>query len=101
MKAAGDGFIGDSVELYLCNDHPGEASAYERLLGDALDGETLLFAREDGVESSWRVVDNVLTDHGPAHPVPGRTRWGPDGAGPPHPDPDHWHNPVIDPTDDC
>ena len=42
VKAAGDGFVGDSVELYLCNDHPGEASAYERLLGDALDGETLL-----------------------------------------------------------
>ena len=56
---------------------------YERLLGDAIDGETLLFAREDGVEASWRVVDNVLTDHGPAYPVPG-AHVGPDGAGPPH-----------------
>ena len=52
----------------LCNDSPGEMSAYERLLGDALDGESLLFAREDGVESAWRVVDRVLTDHGPAYP---------------------------------
>ncbi len=86
MKAAGDGFMGDNVELYLCNDHPGEASAYERLLGDALDGETLLFAREDGVEASWRVVDNVLTDHAPGDPVPG-PHVGPDGAGPPHPRP--------------
>ena len=97
VKAAGDGFTGDNVELYLCNDHPGEASAYERLLGDALDGETLLFAREDGVESSWRVVDNVLTDHGPALPYKVHT-WGPPQADDLIADPDHWHNPVVDPT---
>jgi glucose-6-phosphate 1-dehydrogenase len=97
VKAAGDGFTGDDVELYLCNDHPGEASAYERLLGDALDGETLLFAREDGVESSWRVVDNVLTDHGPAYPYPVHS-WGPPQADDLITDPDRWHNPTVDPT---
>jgi len=97
VKSAGDGFTGDSVELYLCNDHPGEASAYERLLGDALDGETLLFAREDGVESSWRVVDNVLTDHAPAIPYPVHT-WGPPEQNRLITDPDHWHNPVVDPS---
>ena len=36
VKAPGDGFMGENVELYLCNDHPGEESAYERLLGDAM-----------------------------------------------------------------
>ena len=97
VKAAGDGFMGDDVELYLCNDHPGEASAYERLLGDALDGETLLFAREDGVESSWRVVDDVLTDHGAAHPYKIHT-WGPKEADDLIDDPDHWHNPKVDPA---
>jgi glucose-6-phosphate 1-dehydrogenase len=97
VKAAGDGFMGDDVELYLCNDHPGEASAYERLLGDALDGETLLFAREDGVESSWRVVDNVLTDHGPASPYEIHT-WGPTEQDRLISDPDHWHNPTVDPA---
>ena len=97
VKAAGDGFMGDDVELYLCNDHPGEASAYERLLGDALDGETLLFAREDGVESSWRVVDDVLTDHCPAHPYKIHT-WGPKEADDLIDDPDHWHNPKVDPA---
>ena len=95
VKAAGDGFMGDDVELYLCNDHPGEASAYERLLGDALDGETLLFAREDGVESSWRVVDDVLTNHGPAIPYPIHS-WGPKEADDLITDPDHWHNPTVD-----
>jgi len=95
VKGPGDGFTGDSVELFFCNDHLGEASAYERLLGDALDGETLLFAREDGVESSWRVVDNVLTDHGPAIPYAKHT-WGPPEQDRLISDPDHWHNPVVD-----
>jgi glucose-6-phosphate 1-dehydrogenase len=98
VKAAGDGFMGDSVELFMCNDHPGDADAYERLLGDALDGENLLFAREDGVESSWRVIDNVLTDHGPAIPYAKHT-WGPEEQNRLIADPDHWHNPV--PDDDC
>jgi glucose-6-phosphate 1-dehydrogenase len=99
VKGPGDGFTGDSVELSMCNDHPGEASAYERLLGDALDGETLLFAREDGVESSWRVVDNVLTDHAPAIPYEIHT-WGPEEQNSLIPGPDHWHDPVLEPDDD-
>ena len=69
---------------------------YERLLGDALDGETLLFAREDGVEESWRVVDNVLTDHGPAIPYP-IAHLGPAASRTDLiNDPDHWHNPTVD-----
>jgi glucose-6-phosphate 1-dehydrogenase len=100
VKGAGDGFVGDSVELFFCNDHPGEASAYERLLGDALDGETLLFAREDGVDASWRVVDNVLTDHSAAIPYPVHS-WGPEEQHQLIPGPDRWHNPVVDREEDC
>ena len=98
VKTLGDGFSGKNVELYLCNDTTGEASAYERLLGDALDGETLLFAREDGVEASWRVVDNVLTDHAAGDPVRAG-HVGAAGAGAAHLRPDHWHDPVIDRPD--
>jgi glucose-6-phosphate 1-dehydrogenase len=99
VKTLGDGFAGKNVELFLCNDTTGEASAYERLLGDALDGETLLFAREDGVEASWGVVENVLTDHAPAIPYEPHT-WGPPEQDQLIPAPDHWHDPVID-TEDC
>ena len=91
-KTPGETFDGRPVELYLCNDDPSEMSAYERLLGDALEGESLLFAREDGVESAWRVVDRVLTDHGPALPYPKDT-WGPDAADTLVNDPHGWHNP--------
>ena len=77
-KVQGDGFVGEHVELHLCNDdHVGEASAYERLLDDAMIGDQLLFAREDGVEQAWRVVDDVLHDHGPVIPYAKGT-WGPD-----------------------
>jgi glucose-6-phosphate 1-dehydrogenase len=97
VKAPGEGFAGEDVELYLCNDHPGEASEYERLLGDAMDGDTTLFARQDGVEESWRVLDRVLTDHGPAYPYAARS-WGPEQQARLIDDPDGWHVPVCDPA---
>jgi glucose-6-phosphate 1-dehydrogenase len=55
------------------------AEAYERLLGDALAGDARLFARQDGVEESWRIVEDVLTDR-PASLPYARDSWGPVGA---------------------
>ena len=34
--------------------------AYERLLIDCLKGDLILFAREDGVEAMWQVVDPIM-----------------------------------------
>ncbi len=49
---------------------------YERLLGDAMDGDATLFARQDSVEAQWRVVDPVVGDAVGTHPyAPGS--WGP------------------------
>lgn len=67
------------------------AEAYERLLGDALDGDPRRFARQDGVENAWRIVQPVLDSPGPVHRYP-RGGWGPASAdrmlaG------DHWHDP--------
>jgi len=75
-KKQGEDFVGEQLELYLCNAGTDEMSAYERLIGDAMNGETLLFAREDGVEAAWRVVDGVITDHAAAIPYRPGT-WGP------------------------
>jgi len=91
-KAPGEEMTGRPVELHLANDSPDEMTAYERLLGDALDGETFLFAREDGVESAWRVVDTVLRDHGPAFAYEPGT-WGPVEADEMVDDPHGWHHP--------
>jgi len=93
-KAPGESFKGQDVELTLTDEHPDEMTAYERLLGDAMAGENLLFAREDGVEAAWRVVNDVITDHDPAIPYQPHT-WGPPQAEKLIPDPDGWHNPVL------
>jgi glucose-6-phosphate 1-dehydrogenase len=91
-KVPGESFVGAPVELYLCNQSADEISAYERLLGDAMEGEPLLFAREDGVEEAWRVVDPVLTRHEHVHMYEQKT-WGPDQQSALLPEGDFWHNP--------
>jgi glucose-6-phosphate 1-dehydrogenase len=52
---------------------------YERLLGDAIDGDQRLFARQDGVEEAWRIIQPVIE-----HPTPielyERGSWGPQRA---------------------
>lgn len=76
VKEPGKAFVGHQHELYLCNEHPGEEAPYERLLGDALVGNGMLFTREDGVEAAWAVVEPVLERHGPVQRYePGS--WGP------------------------
>jgi len=93
-KVAGEEMVGEQRELFLLNQFPDEMSPYERLLGDALAGEGLLFAREDGVEQAWRVVDRVLTHHHKAHPYQKGT-WGPQQADRLVADAGGWHVPVM------
>jgi glucose-6-phosphate 1-dehydrogenase len=62
VKAAGDQLMGEDVELEVANRPPEGRPPYERLLGDAMHGETELFARQDTVEAEWRVVDPVIGD---------------------------------------
>jgi glucose-6-phosphate 1-dehydrogenase len=49
---------------------------YERLIGDAIDGQSARFAREDTVEEAWRVVQPLLDHPGPVHAYP-RGSFGP------------------------
>ncbi len=93
-KVPGEEMVGESRELHLCNAFPDEMSPYERLIGDAIRGEGLLFAREDGVEEAWRVVDHVLTKHGPAIPYAKGT-WGPAEADQLINRDGGWHDPAI------
>jgi glucose-6-phosphate 1-dehydrogenase len=58
----------------------GEApEPYERLLSDAMRGDSTQFAREDGVEETWRIVQPLLDAPPPIQPYePGS--WGPPAA---------------------
>ena len=49
---------------------------YERLIGDAMDGDAMLVAREDGVEAAWTVVQDILGNVEPALEYE-RGSWGP------------------------
>lgn len=68
--------VGRETELFVCHQRGDEMEAYERLIGDAMVGDASLFARQDGVEASWRVVDPVLTAATPVHDYDPGT-WGP------------------------
>ena len=61
-KVPGEAMTGESVELVARHHSPGERAPYERLLGDAMEGDCDLFAREDTVEAQWRIVDPILGD---------------------------------------
>jgi glucose-6-phosphate 1-dehydrogenase len=58
----------------------GEApEPYERLLSDAMRGDSSQFTREDGVEETWRIVQPLLDAPPPVQPyAPGS--WGPTAA---------------------
>jgi glucose-6-phosphate 1-dehydrogenase len=93
-KKPGEDFVGEEVELYLCNQHPDEMTPYERLLDDALEGEGLLFAREDGVEAAWAVVDPVLNDKSAVIAYAPHT-WGPTAADALITADGGWHDPDL------
>jgi glucose-6-phosphate 1-dehydrogenase len=69
-----------------------EMDPYERLLGDAMVGDAILFAREDAVEAAWAVVEPILGNVTPVHEYePGS--WGPAEADRLTADVGGWHNP--------
>lgn len=78
-KVPGEKMIGDEIELFVCHQRGDEMEAYERLIGDAMIGDASLFARQDGVEATWRVVDPILTIPTPVYEYEPGT-WGPDKA---------------------
>jgi glucose-6-phosphate 1-dehydrogenase len=74
--------------------HPGsDMRPYDRLIGAALEGIHLSFARQDAVEAAWRVVDPVLGDVVPLHQYP-QGSWGPKEADALLPSGDTWHDPA-------
>jgi len=80
----------------VASHHPeaNEMDAYERVLSEAVTGDTTLFAREDYVEEAWRIVDPVLRAGTPVHEYEPGT-WGPAEAIRSIAPPGGWHVPVL------
>jgi glucose-6-phosphate 1-dehydrogenase len=71
-----------------------EMDAYERVLGDAMQGDATLFAREDYVEEAWRIVDPVLKNVPPVYEYEPGT-WGPNEVDSRVSPPGGWQNPMV------
>jgi len=80
VKQPGERMVSEPAELSIVHRPDGdEMDAYERLLGDAMEGDGTLFARQDGVEAAWAVVEPVLGNVTPVREYRPGT-WGPKEA---------------------
>jgi glucose-6-phosphate 1-dehydrogenase len=79
MKRPGERMIGEDVELMM-TERPGSLTPpYQRLLGDAMRGDSELFGRQDIIEAQWRIVEPILGDPPACFEYePGS--WGPEAA---------------------
>ena len=73
----------------------GEGPApYELLLRAAMDGDSTRFARQDGVEEAWRIVQPLLDAPPPAHAY-AKGSWGPPAARDLVAGHGRWHGPWV------
>jgi glucose-6-phosphate 1-dehydrogenase len=64
-KIPGEEMIGEDVDLVEVRHAADAMLPYERLLGDALDGDHTLFASFAGIETAWAIVDPILASATP------------------------------------
>ncbi|MDB6043757.1 MAG: zwf [Gammaproteobacteria bacterium] len=94
-KKPGPTMQGRQVELFVAQQQGDEMDAYERLISEALIGDTTHFARQDEVEAAWAIVDPVLGLNTPPYEYTPGT-WGPREADSLLVGPCGWHNPGAD-----
>jgi glucose-6-phosphate 1-dehydrogenase len=92
-KKPGAGWQPQVEELRFAVQPGSDMRPYDRLVGAALQGTHLFFARQDVVEAAWRVVDPILDDVVPLHRY-AQGSWGPKEADALLPAGDHWHDPI-------
>jgi glucose-6-phosphate 1-dehydrogenase len=100
VKANGEDMRGEPVELIARHHSQSEKSPYERLLGDAVRGDTSLFTQDDCVEAAWRVVDPVLHDPLPVTLYEPGT-WGPAASAGVIEGDETWHDPKVESSAPC
>jgi glucose-6-phosphate 1-dehydrogenase len=100
VMSPGEAFIGETVEMIASRrPRPEEMEAYERVLGDAMAGDGILFARQDYVEEAWRIVDPALKANTPIYEYDKGT-WGPNEVYERVSPPGGWQNPTATDQED-
>ena len=93
--AAGSETVSESVEILGRRyPHADEMDVYERVIGDAMEGDATLFARGYDVEEAWRIVDPVLKAGTPVYAYAPHT-WGPSEVDQRIVPAGGWHNPTV------
>jgi glucose-6-phosphate 1-dehydrogenase len=100
VKKPGEEMRGEPVELVARRQPRSETLPYERLLRDAIRGDTSLFTRDDSVEAAWRVIDPVLGDAEPVSEYAPGT-WGPAAAARIVSGDEGWHDPKKEEAAPC
>ena len=77
-KEPGDGMMPEAITLAPPPDERADIGPepYELLIEEAMKGDPTLFAREDSVLDSWRIVERILTDYPSVEPY-AQGSWGP------------------------
>jgi len=100
VKQPGPAMRGEPVELVMRHQPQHDVLPYERLLGNAICGDTALFTNDECVEAAWVVVDRALSDSEPVHEYePGS--WGPSAAAGIVASDNGWHAPKPEETRPC
>ncbi|MGH9222188.1 MAG: glucose-6-phosphate dehydrogenase, partial [Vicinamibacterales bacterium] len=66
-KIPGEPMVGEDVDLVEVRHPADDMLPYERLLGDALDGDHTLFGSFEGIETAWGIVEPILKSDAPVH----------------------------------
>ena len=80
-KTPGEGMLPEAVTIAPPPElrADGGPEPYELLIEEAMKGDPTLFAREDTVLESWRVVERILTEYAPVERY-AQGSWGPASA---------------------
>jgi glucose-6-phosphate 1-dehydrogenase len=78
-KLPGELMVGSDVDLVEVRPPVDEMKPYERLLGDALEGDHTLFGSFEGIQAAWRIVQPLLESPPPIRDYACGS-WGPDAA---------------------
>lgn len=96
VKRPGEELVSKPAHLSIVEEpNADEVDAYERLWGDAIRGDGMLFVREDAVEAAWAIVDPILSNEIALHQYE-PCSWGPGEADRLALDVGGWHNPEGD-----
>ena len=94
-KKPGEEMRGEDMLLQFHEPIEEEMLPYERLIEDAMHGESNLFARQDSVEAQWDIIENIL-DNSTTCDFYEPGTWGPEACNDAISPPDGWQEPYTE-----